>query len=153
MLYSVNIASIIYVPLFFLFLVFPLCIYYTFCSCPTVFFCISFCFSLCSLCFSVFAVYIDICPSSDIPSSVMSNSTSESIKTLFTSITMFFFGGGGVWGQEGNASQVVLVVNNPPDNAGDRRCRFDPWVGKIPWRWAWQPTQVVLPGESHGQRS
>ena len=65
----------------------------------------------------------------------------------------FFLGGGGVWGQEGNASQVVLVVNNPPDNAGDRRCRFDPWVGKIPWRWAWQPTQVVLPGESHGQRS
>ena len=30
---------------------------------------------------------------------------------------------------------------------------FDPWVGKIPWRRAWQPTPVVLPGESHGQRS
>ena len=30
---------------------------------------------------------------------------------------------------------------------------FDPWVGRIPWRWAWQPTQVLLPGESHGQRS
>ena len=24
---------------------------------------------------------------------------------------------------------------------------------KIPWRWAWQPTPVFLPGESHGQRS
>ena len=23
-----------------------------------------------------------------------------------------------------------------------RRCRFDPWVGKIPWRRAWQPTPV-----------
>jgi len=34
-----------------------------------------------------------------------------------------------------------------------KRCRFDPWVGKIPWRWAWQPTPVFLPGESHGQRS
>ena len=30
---------------------------------------------------------------------------------------------------------------------------FDPWVGKIPWRRAWQPTPVVLPGKSHGQRS
>ena len=26
-------------------------------------------------------------------------------------------------------------------------------VGKIPWRRAWQPTSVVLPVESHGQRS
>ena len=29
---------------------------------------------------------------------------------------------------------------------------FDPWVGKIPWRRKWQPTPVLLPGESHGQR-
>ena len=36
-----------------------------------------------------------------------------------------------------------------------RRCKrheFDPWVGKIPWRRAWQPTPVFLPGKSHGQR-
>ena len=30
---------------------------------------------------------------------------------------------------------------------------FNPWVGKIPWRRAWQPTPVSLPRESHGQRS
>ena len=30
---------------------------------------------------------------------------------------------------------------------------FNPWVGKIPWRRAWQPTAVFLPEESHGQRS
>ena len=30
---------------------------------------------------------------------------------------------------------------------------FDPWVGKIPWRSAWQPTPVFLPREPHGQRS
>ena len=30
---------------------------------------------------------------------------------------------------------------------------FDPWIGKIPWRRAWQPTPVFLPGESLGQRS
>ena len=34
-----------------------------------------------------------------------------------------------------------------------KRCYFDPWIGKIPWRRAWQPTPVFLPGESHGQRS
>ena len=30
---------------------------------------------------------------------------------------------------------------------------MDPWVGKTPWRRAWQPTPAFLPGESHGQRS
>ena len=30
---------------------------------------------------------------------------------------------------------------------------FDPCVGKIPWRRAWQPTPVFLPGEFHRQRS
>ena len=34
-----------------------------------------------------------------------------------------------------------------------KRCGFNPWVGKIPWRRAWQPTAVFLPEESHGQRS
>ena len=34
-----------------------------------------------------------------------------------------------------------------------KRCRFDPWVGKIPWRRKWQTTPVFLPGKSHGQRS
>ena len=30
---------------------------------------------------------------------------------------------------------------------------FDPQVGKISWRRAWQPTPVFLPGKSHGQRN
>ena len=34
-----------------------------------------------------------------------------------------------------------------------RRPGFHPWVGKLPWRWAWQPTPVFLPGEFHWQRS
>ena len=29
-----------------------------------------------------------------------------------------------------------------------KRCRFNPWVGKIPWRRAQQSTPVFLPGES-----
>ena len=34
-----------------------------------------------------------------------------------------------------------------------RRRKFDPWVRKIPWRRKRQPTPVLLPGKSHGQRS
>ena len=48
-------------------------------------------------------------------------------------------------------SQVALVVKNPPVNAGDMASI--PGLGKIPWRRAWQPTPVSLPGESHRQRS
>ena len=31
--------------------------------------------------------------------------------------------------------------------------RFDPWVGRIPWRREWPRTLVFLLGEFHGQRS
>ena len=52
------------------------------------------------------------------------------------------------------ASQVMLVLNNLPANAGDlKRLGLDPWVRKILWRRKWQPTPVFLPGESYGQRS
>ena len=34
-----------------------------------------------------------------------------------------------------------------------RRCKFDPWVRKIPWRRKCQPKPVFLPGESHEQWS
>ena len=30
---------------------------------------------------------------------------------------------------------------------------FNPWVGKIPWRRAWQPIPVFLLGKFYGQRS
>ena len=57
-------------------------------------------------------------------------------------------------GNTGEIMQVALVVRNLPAGAGGcRRRGFDPWVGKIPWRRAWQPTPVFLPGESHGQRN
>ena len=40
-------------------------------------------------------------------------------------------------------------------NAGDLSSipGFDSWVGKNLWRRKWQPTPILLPGESHGQRS
>ena len=46
---------------------------------------------------------------------------------------------------------MALVVKNPLPML--ERPGFDPWIRKIPWRRAWQPTPVFLPGESHGQRS
>jgi len=36
---------------------------------------------------------------------------------------------------------------------GGGRHKFNPRVGKIPWRTAWLPTPVFLPGEFHEQRS
>ena len=52
-------------------------------------------------------------------------------------------------------SQVALVVNNLPANAGDVRdtCGLDPWVRKIPWGWKWWSVPVFLSENSHGQRS
>ena len=49
---------------------------------------------------------------------------------------------------------VALVVKNLLATLGDiMRHRVHPWVRKIPWRRAWQPIPVPLPGESQGQRS
>ena len=48
-------------------------------------------------------------------------------------------------------AQVALAVKEPAFQC--RRHRFNPWIGKSPWRRAWQPIPVFLPGESHGQRS
>ena len=48
----------------------------------------------------------------------------------------------------------VLVIKNPPANAGDiRDVGSIPGLRRFPWRRAWQPTPVFLPGESCGQRS
>ena len=45
---------------------------------------------------------------------------------------------------------MVLVVKNLPANAGAiKRHGFNPWMRKIPWKRAWQPTPVFLPQESH----
>ena len=52
------------------------------------------------------------------------------------------------------SSQVALVVKNLPANTRDIRDAI-PGSGseKIPWGRKWQPTPVLLPRESHGQRS
>ena len=52
------------------------------------------------------------------------------------------------WTDSLKASLVVLVVKNPPANAGDirdKRCGFDPWIRKM--------ATFSRMTESHGQRS
>ena len=52
---------------------------------------------------------------------------------------------------------VIVTCNFPDDNSGKepacqcrscKRCSFNPWVGKIPWKRKWQPTPAFLPGDS-----
>ena len=54
-----------------------------------------------------------------------------------------------IWGIPGGASVKKPICQC----RRHKRPGFDPWVGRIPWRRAWQPTLVLLPGKSHGQRS
>ena len=45
---------------------------------------------------------------------------------------------------------IRVILTTALQNA-IRETQFHPWMGKIPWRKAWQPTPVFLPGEAHGQ--
>ena len=60
---------------------------------------------------------------------------------VFHTVASFFT----VW-----ATREALLVKNPPAYRCKRhkRCKFDPWVGKIPWRRKWKSTPIFLPGES-----
>ena len=72
----------------------------------------------------------------------------------------------GGWGGEDVGGEVLCLQSKgrssrgfPGGSDGKSVClpcgrlRFDPWVGKIPWRRKWQPTPVLLPGKFHGRRS
>ena len=44
-----------------------------------------------------------------------------------------------------------IFLSIPGGTSGEEhscQCGFEPWVRKIPWRRAWQPAPVFLPGES-----
>ena len=98
------------------------------CVCVCV--CVSACTHLACLCVCpTLSTYLDCSKPPPPPSS------------FFLIIKLYMLGGfpGGLGGLS-----VCLQCRTP---------RFNPWVGKIPWRRAWQPTPVFLPGESQGQRS
>ena len=48
---------------------------------------------------------------------------------------------------------VYLLPGGSDGKESARNVGFNPCVGTIPWKRAWQPTAVFLPGESQGQRS
>ena len=52
------------------------------------------------------------------------------------------------WGREEKRMHASQVARLP-----GQETRFNPWVGKIPWRRKWQSTLPFLSGESYGQRS
>ena len=52
---------------------------------------------------------------------------------------------------EDRASQVALVVKNPPANGEDVRSRVQSLGWEDPLEDSMQPTPVFLPGESHGR--
>ena len=55
---------------------------------------------------------------------------------------------------DGVNGKTTATAKNPScQDRRHKRCRLNPWVLKIPWRRAWQPSPVFLPGESPGQRS
>ena len=71
-------------------------------------------------------------------------------------------------GYQKSSQNPALYISKSSDNLGasqvaqwvgilqcrrHKRSGFNPWVRKMTWRRAWQPTPVFLPGESHGQRS
>ena len=45
-------------------------------------------------------------------------------------------------------SWASLVAQTIKNHLQCGRSEFDPWVEKTPWRKVWQPTPVLLPGES-----
>ena len=47
----------------------------------------------------------------------------------------------------------LVILMQPPSQMAKNLPGFNPWDWKIPWRRIWQPTPVLLPGKSHGQRS
>ena len=58
------------------------------------------------------------------------------------------------------ASQAAKNLPANAEDAGDTTGSIPGWRvlpgnpgGKVPWRRAWQPIPMFLPGESHGERS
>ena len=57
------------------------------------------------------------------------------------------------WSIPGSTTGLPRWLSGEESACQWRRLGLDPWAGKIPWGRQWQPTPVLLPGESHGKRS
>ena len=72
------------------------------------------------------------------------NPQSNNLKVLINWVCLLH-----VWGFPGGTSGKEPTCQR----RRQKRQAFDPRVGKIPWRRAWQSIPVFLPGESHGERN
>ena len=59
----------------------------------------------------------------------------------------------GSWEAAGNDKGLLRWCSGIESTCQCRRCGFDPWVGKVPWRRKWQPTAIFFPGKFHRQES
>ena len=64
------------------------------------------------------------------------------LKHISSNLVSFKTYSSATWGLPGGLVRLRICLQC-------RRLGFDPWVRKIPWRRKWQPTSVLLPGESH----
>ena len=74
----------------------------------------------------------------------------------FTSVNIFFFSF--CWWMWRNIRRKSLPrLPSHKESACQcrrhKRCGFDPWARKIPWRRKWMPSTVFLPGKSHDKRA
>jgi len=74
--------------------------------------------------------------------------TEYSLEELMLKLKLQYFGH---LMQKANSLGKSLMPRKIEGRRRHKRCWFDSWVEKIPWRRTWQPTLVFLPGESHGQ--
>ena len=89
-------------------------------------------------------------------------SETEQLHGMLSSERMWRDGAGPCWAARLCTFVILQVCGFPKWRSGKepacqywrhKRCGFDHWVWKIPWRRKWQPYPVFLPGESRGQRS
>ena len=58
-----------------------------------------------------------------------------------------------MWNVENDVCGGFPSDSNGKESACNVGDRSNPWVRKVSWRREWQLTPVLLPAESHGQRS
>ena len=81
--------------------------------------------------------------------------------TLKETVSHSFCLGSVLCSREPSANQILCTLHRDFPGGSDgkvsclqcRRPGFNSWVGKVLWRRKWQPTPVLLPGKSQGQRS
>ena len=86
------------------------------------------------------------------------NAPGASFLSTADPLSFFHVGMGGFQQKRGSATgsghqQFGSLIDLHSCLPVQKRCRFDPWAGKIPWRRKWQPTPEFLPEESLGRGS